>query len=231
MIAETVRRWMARPGLPGSPAEAVAALLLLGGCGAAPVSEELRSGYASARDALEAGDYPDAVRRYEDLRATAGGDVGVAIRLDYAHALLRAGEPERALAMAHEVEALEPGFAGIGHAKLVAAIAKHELAERALVRGAPYEEARARARDAYGSLDRVLRSYPQYDPEGVLIARMRKLRETLAELEIEQLRAELEAGANRLASERAAYILREFADAAAVADARALLGRARPAEE
>jgi len=221
---------MAWSALPGCLVGAVAALFLLSGCATTPVPGEFRSAYAVARDALEAGDYPEAVRRYEDLRAAADNKVGIAVRLDYAHALLRAGEPERALAAAREVETLEPGYVAAGHAKSVAAVAEHEIAERTLARGAPYEETRARARAAFRSLASVLQSYPQYDPEGALIARMRKLREMLAELEIEQLRADLEAGATGVAAERAAYVLREFGDTAAIENARLLVGRARVVE-
>ncbi len=221
---------MAWSALPRCLVGAVAALFLLSGCATTPVPVEFRSAYAVARDALEAGDYPEAVRRYEDLRAAADNKVGIAVRLDYAHALLRAGEPERALAAAREVETLEPGYAAAGHAKSVAAVAEHEIAERTLARGAPYEETRARARAAFRSLASVLQSYPQYDPEGALIARMRKLREMLAELEIEQLQADLDAGATGVAAERAAYVLREFGDTSAAAEARELFGHAPPAE-
>ena len=53
--------------------------------------------------------------------------------------------PKRVMAATSEFEALDPDFAAIGHAKLVATIAEHEIAERAVARGAPYDEARARA--------------------------------------------------------------------------------------
>ena len=202
-------------------------VLLLGGCSATPVSEEFRSAYAGARDALEAGDYITAVTRYEDLLPALGDDrIGTAARLDYAHALLRAGQPERALAVARELEALDSDPAVSGRAALVAAIAEHESAERIVAQGAPYEEAQARARAAFRRLDHLVRYRPQSDPEGLLVARMRKLRETLAELEIAQVRAELEADSAGVAAQRAAYVLREFADTAAVTNAQDLLQRA-----
>ena len=202
--------------------------LFLGGCVATPVSQETRLAYQDARDALDAGDYPVAVRRYERLLLSVGGGaVGTMMSLEYAHALLRANKPERALAVAREIEVRGSGSATVGPARLVAAVAEHELAERMVARAAPYEKARARARAAFRRLGDVLSNYPQYDPDGILIVRMRRLRELLAELEIEQLRTEMEAG---IAGGRAAYILSEFSDTAAVAAAHELIRRAQSAE-
>ena len=202
--------------------------LLLAGCAATPVSQEFRLAYGSARGALETGDYPAAIRLYEDLLAGSRDDAtGIAVRLDYAHALLRAGEPDRALQAARRIAALSPGSSAAGNAKLVAAVAEHEISERALARGAPYEEAQAQAQAALRSLRLVSRGRPNYDSGGVLTDRMRRLRERLAELEIAQLHADLESDSAAAAADRAAYILREFADTAAAADAQALLRRSK----
>ena len=201
-----------------------AVALLLAGCAATPVSHESRLAYDRARDALEAGDYPTAVNLYENLVAHSSNDsIGFAVRRDYAHALLRAGQPDRALEVAREIATLHPHSGAIGQAKLVAAVAEHEIADRAHARGAPYEEAHTRATAAFRSLDYVLRNHSQYDPEGVLIVRMRKLRETLAVLEVTQLRADLGAGRTRAAAKRAAYLMQEFGDTAAVNEAQTLL--------
>ena len=201
-------------------------VLLLGGCSAAPVSEEFRSAYASARDVLEAGDYTTALTRYKDLLPALGNDrIGTAVRLDYANALLRAGHPDRALTIAREIETLDSDPVASGRAALVAAIAEHESTERIVAQGAPYEEAHARARAAFRRLDHMLRYRSQFDPEGILIVRMRMLRETLAELEVAQMRAEFEADATGVAAQRAAYVLREYADTATVTNARDLLQR------
>ena len=205
----------------------IVAILLLGGCSVAPVSEEFRSAYASARDALEAGDFSAAVKRYEDLLPVLAEDrIGSAVRLEYANALLRDGQFDRALAVARELEILDSDPARSGRAALVAAVAEHQRVERMVARGAPYEEVQARARAAFRRLDQVQRHRPQYDPEGVLVARMRKLRETLAEMEITQVRAELDADSAGVAAQRAAYVLREFGDTAAAANAQDLIRRA-----
>ena len=206
----------------------VLAVLLLSGCAPVLISQETRLVYKDARDALEAGDYSAAVRRYEEILSEAGhGPIGISVGLEYAHALLRAHKPERALAVAREIEIRGTDPATVGRARLVAAVAAHELAERAVAQGAPYEEARARARAAFRRLGDASSSHPQFDPEGILVPRMRSLRELLAELEIEQLRADLKTGD---AGDRAVYILREFGDTAAVADARSLILRARHVE-
>ena len=162
--------------------------------------------------------------RYKVLLPTLGDDrIGVAVRLDYASALLRAGLPDRAMTVAREIEIIDVDPSLSLHASLIAAIAEHEAVERMVAQGAPYEEAQSRARAAFRSLEHVVRHDTQFDPEAVLIERMRRLRETLAGLEISQLRAELEANTTAAAAARAAYVLREFGDTDAVDNARALL--------
>ena len=198
--------------------------LVLIGCAATPEAGISKSAYAGARDALEAGDYAGAVARYSSLLPQADDDrIGIAVRLELAHALLRAREPERALTVARELEALDPDPTTYANVKLVAAVAEHERAERAVARNSPYDEARALARAALRSMDSIARDHPHYDPEGVLIPRIGKLRETLADLELRQVRAELQAGDSAAASERVSRLLREFADTDAAVDARTLI--------
>ena len=218
------RRTMQRPvDMRSVP---IAALLLLAGCAATPAPQEFRLAYDSARNALEAGSYPDAIRLYEGLIARSGQDTVIdAVRLDYAHALLRAGRSDGALRVAREIVERDPQSRAAGHAKVVAAVAEHELAELSLAEGVPYEVARTRARVAYRSLGLVLRDHPTYDSAGVLTIRMRQLRERLASLEIAQLHADLVAESDAMAADRAADILREYAGTAAVAEARELLRR------
>ena len=64
-----------------------------------------------------------------------------------------------------------------------------------------------------------------YDIGGVPKMRMRELHERLAHLEIEQLHADLVTDSDAVAAGRAAEILREFADTAAIAEAMNLLRR------
>ena len=203
-------------------------VVTLSGCAGTPEAGISKSAYAGAREALEAGDYAGAVARYSSLLPQTDDDrIGIAVRLELAHALLRAQEPERALTVARELEALDPDPTTYANVKLVAAVAEHERAERAVARNSPYDEARALARAALGSMDAIVRDRPQYDPEGVLIPRIRKVRETLAELEIAQLRLDMQKSMNSSAATRAAYIEREFSDTTAAADAHELLRRAK----
>ena len=205
--------------------------VLAAGCATQPASGEFQSAYGNARDALEAGDYESALDLYAALLPIAGSErLEITVRLDYAHALLRAGRFDSALAEARGIEALGPDAETSGRVDVVVAVADHEIAERVVGRDVHYETKRASAQAAFRSLDRALRNDPRLDPEGVLIIRMSKVREMLAALEIEQLRTNLEAGATAVAKERAANILRDFGDTTAASDARTLLRRARPVE-
>ena len=205
--------------------------VLAAGCATQPVSEEFRSAYGNARDALEAGDYESALGLYAALLPIAGSErLEITVRLDYAHALLRAGRFDRALVEARGIEALGPDTETSGRVDVVVAVAEHEIAERVVGRDVHYETKRASVQAAFRSLDHALRNDPRLDPEGVLIIRMRKVREMLAALEIEQLRTNLEVGATAVARSRAANILRDFGDTTAVSDARTLLRRARTVE-
>ena len=197
---------------------AVAALApLIAACGAVPPPPESRAAYAAARAAAEAGDYPAATDRYEALRRdlTRGRDAA-ALRLEYALVLLYADQPERARAMAAEAAEVHRGRDTRARAQVLSAIARHSLLETYLATRPPYLEARSRARAVYQDMVETYRAHGVQDEAGIIPARLGVLRESLAQIELREMRADIARGDRLTASQRAQYIQIEFGDTAIV---------------
>ncbi len=139
-----------------------------------------RAEYQAARAALEAGDYGLAAERYGRLVA-AGGPLAPRLRLEYAHALLRADDPDGA---AREARLLAAGQSGAARAAALAVLgaAEHERARRAMAEGdfGPGTEAALLA--ARAALDEALAGDWGVDPLGGLAARRAAIGSDLARL-------------------------------------------------
>lgn len=193
----------------------VGALIALGAC-TSPAPSGLKTDYDAARDALEAGDTTNAITRYERLIAEYGSsDYGVTFAIEYAHALRQAGQPDRAIAIARQAEARAHG-PQLGRARMIAALAAADLADAAVSTGAPRSEADAAIRSAFQALGETVRQHPEADPQGVMLVRMRTLREDMAVLELDALNETRQAGNTARAQAHARYILDNYGDTDAV---------------
>lgn len=130
---------------------------------------EWKASYLSARGALEAGQADAAAAAYARI-VDASGPVGPRIRLEYAHALLRA---ENFSAAADEARQSAERQDGLGRAAALAvqAVAEHELARAQLAAGQADEALVIRLAAAGSTLDEVLAANDEIDPSGALAAR------------------------------------------------------------
>lgn len=128
-----------------------------------------KANYMVARAALEGGQYTKASRSYRALLKKAG-PFEPRIRLEYAHALLRAGKFEDASAEARIVAASLQGK-GRAAALAVQGTADHELARQTIARGSVTSDAIQRLVAAREAFDELLSAHPVLDPLGGMALR------------------------------------------------------------
>ncbi len=152
-------------------------LIVLAGCEeGAPGAGSFQAQYVLARDALEAGQYGPATRRYARLVEQAG-PLEPRLRLEYAHALLRAeryGEASteaRALAARSTDVARSAALAVQGTADHEQGIAALEIGDRA--------SAERFLTAAEAALAEALAAHPGLDPLGSLERRRDQIRKKL----------------------------------------------------
>lgn len=159
----------------------VALVAFVAGC-AAPDADGagFRTEYQAARAALEAGDYGLAAERYGRLVA-AGGPLAARLRLEYAHALLRADDPAGA---AREARLLADGQSGAARAAALAVLgaAEHERALQAMAAGDFGPGTQTALLAARAALDEALAGDWGVDPLGGLAARRAAIDDDLARL-------------------------------------------------
>jgi hypothetical protein len=136
-----------------------------------------KSGYLSARSALEGGKYDRATRDYAALLDRAG-PAEPRVRLEYAHALLRANRFDEASSHARLVALSQTG--GLKTAALaVQGTAEHELARQTLLSQADSNNARAHLQAAETALAAALAAGGETDPTGGLQLRLAEIRRSL----------------------------------------------------
>lgn len=161
------------------PARAAALVLvaLATGCAGASgpgVSRgEWKASYLAARDALEAGRAAEAARVYARI-VDASGPVGPRVRLEYAHALLRADAFPAAAEQARRSAAGQDGL-GRAAALAVQAVAEHEAARADLAAGQADRRLAERLAAAGTTLDAALAADARVDPGGTLASRRAEL--------------------------------------------------------
>lgn len=136
--------------------------------------------YLSARGALESGAYDKAQRRYSDLLPRSG-PATPRVRLEYAHALLRAGKYGEAAQTAHQAAAESDGLARAS-AMAVQGIAEHETAREAIAKGRFDRTVLQQLQSAGAALDQAIAAGDRLDPLGGLQARRAEV--TVAEQEV-----------------------------------------------
>ncbi|KPQ07394.1 MAG: Tetratricopeptide repeat [Rhodobacteraceae bacterium HLUCCA12] len=128
-----------------------------------------RSDYLVARTALENGNYPLAIRRYETLIDRVGPGASARLQLEYAHSLLRASRYDDAIQATASLAERNPDSIQAS-ALAVRGTARHEAAREFIERGES-DEARALLEAARADLDRFLDDNAALDAAGSMRAR------------------------------------------------------------
>lgn len=204
---------------------ALAVAALLAGCQAGPVFQKppnssaapAPSSYDLAREAAESQNYLSAITHYERvLQDYPRGKTGAQVRLEFAKVLLFAGQAGRAQQVADGLPKITHNRELRSRGAILSVIAQHVQLEAFLAKGPPYEQGRERARALYAQMEAVYDKHGKHDDDAIIPARIRLLRESLAELELRQMQSERDRGKASIAAQRARYILVEFADTDAV---------------
>ncbi len=142
----------------------------LAGCqeGSSFGQQTFRGQYATARNALEAGQYARANQTYVRLIQRAG-PLAPRIRLEYAHSQLRSGDYVAAANQAGTLAEQQEGAARAA-ALAVRGTAQHELGLAAFSEG-DAKTARVYLKEAAAAFDEVLKDHPDLDPLGALAGR------------------------------------------------------------
>ena len=129
--------------------------------------------YVVSRKALEAGDYEVAIKGYGAM-IKQGGPLEPRLRLEYAHALLRASRYDEA---ARVSGALAKGLKGSDRAAALAVrgTAEHEMALAAMANGNYGPETKKRLLSARAALDEMLKTNADLDPLGAMASRRRDI--------------------------------------------------------
>ena len=145
-------------------------IISLSGCDEAnaPTSKSFQSQYASARTALEQGDYTTANRIYAALLGRSG-PLDDRIKLEMAHSYLRAGNFDTAARLSGEIAEKQTGTARSA-ALSVRGTAMHEMGLQLLAKGSAAEGS-SHLKSAQTALAEVLRENPELDPLGSLAGR------------------------------------------------------------
>ncbi len=169
---------MSQKRLNAAPAVFAGAFLLLAGCVGGGYSSVSRAGnfmvdYQNARGALEAGNFTKAVRRYGALVGRSGPATG-RVRLEYAHALLRADRFGDAAAMARRSATEQTGLARAS-ALSVQATAEHEMARAAMSAGRYDRSVYDRLVAAGVAFDQAFKLHPRLKSDGLLAMRRQEI--------------------------------------------------------
>lgn len=132
-----------------------------------------RNDYMVARQALEAGDYGLAIRRYDAMIRTAG-PLEPRLRLEYAHSLLRGNRFDDAAREAGTLVETQTGAAQ-GSALAVRGTARHEAARELLAGGQRDDTVKALLLQARSDLDSFLKNHPGMDVSDMMRERSRLL--------------------------------------------------------
>jgi hypothetical protein len=144
--------------------------LALASCteGSSKGKTSFQSQYATARNALEKGDFDSANRMYLRLAPDAGA-LQPRVRLELSHSYLRSGNFKAAAAEAGKLAQSQSG-AGRAAALSVQATADHELGIAALADG-DAKAGKTHLMQAEQALTELLASNPEFDPLGSLAGR------------------------------------------------------------
>jgi len=159
----------------------VAVTALLAGCEAGAISEgaDFQRKYSGARKALEEGNYDLAARNYAALIPSAG-PLAPRLRLEHAHALLRAGRNDEAAKVAGTLASeLEGGDRAAALA--VEGTALHESAIAQMQAGQSGAAVNVRLRRADAALAEMLSLAPSLDPLGAMESRRAEIARTLGQ--------------------------------------------------
>jgi len=232
-VARTART---APAAPAAPAAllALALSLALAACTTAPDREAASTTaeqlYRQAKTALNRGDFLTAIDAFETLGARFPfGTYTQQAQLDIAYAYLQQDEYDSAIDAAERFIKLYPQSDSIDYAVYMKGLAHYSRGGSAFERVFPRDMARVNQswlRASFAEFDNLVRRFPDSRYAEDAQARMRFLRDSMAEHELVTARFYYERGAMVATVNRTTYLLEHFDGSDRVPDALALMAAA-----
>ncbi|SLN47088.1 hypothetical protein ROG8370_02045 [Roseovarius gaetbuli] len=165
-----------------SPLILMPVLMALAACEPSAISEgnNFQRKYSTARKALEAGNYDTAINSYA-LLIPQSGPLEPRLRLEYAHALLRAGRYDEAGQVSDALASTRKG-SDRAAALAVSGAAKHESALAEITAGTAGPQTVAKLRAADAALKEMMALDGDLDPLGAMASRHRDIKVELKQL-------------------------------------------------
>jgi outer membrane protein assembly factor BamD len=210
--------------------------ILLAGCTGLGSNEDETAGwsaqrlYSEAKDAMNEGNWPTAVRYFEKLEARYPfGRYAQQAQLEIAYAYYRDGEAASAIAACDRFIKLHPNHPNVDYAYYLKGIVSFYEDQTFLSRLAdqdPTERDPRSTRDSFSSLKDLVTKFPEskYTPDAM--ARLKYLVNALASHEIHVARWYMKRGAYVAAVSRAAYAVQNYPETPAMEEALAIMARA-----
>lgn len=172
-----------KPGRSRWLACVIGVVVILSGCAKGPDTDggSFRQDYAAARTALEGGDYSRAVSLYGRMIEAGAGPLEPRLRLELAHALLRADRFEEAAAEAATLAGSQSG-AGRAAALAIVGTARHEQARQRMASGDFGAQTEVLLQSAQAALGEMLAGHGDLDPQGAMAARHKTIARDLSDL-------------------------------------------------
>ncbi|MGD8567148.1 MAG: outer membrane protein assembly factor BamD [Gammaproteobacteria bacterium] len=210
-------------------------LLLLGGCATTGDEEGFKSWpaeklYKEAKNEMEAGDYELAIEYLETLEARYPfGELAEQAQLETAYAYYKFEEYDSAIAAADRFIKLHPRHPKVDYAyylRGLAAYHKNDTPYDIIATQDPSERDPGSTRDSFNYFAELVKKFPKskYVPDA--IKRMKYQRNLLAKHEIHIANYYMKRGAYVAAANRAKYVVENYSQTPAVADALTLLTQA-----
>jgi outer membrane protein assembly factor BamD len=209
-------------------------LLLLAGCSTMSKDETadwtVEKFYQEAKDALDNGNYADAVDKYTRLEARYPyGPYAQQAQLETIYAYYKDNEPASAVAAADRFIKLHPRHPNVDYAYYLRGLATFNQGRGAFEGVFKQDRAKrdpATLRESFNYFKELVTRYPdsQYSPDA--IERMTELRNTLARHELVVADYYLRRGSYLAAANRGKYVLENYQRSAAIPDALVLMVKA-----
>ncbi|MBA1146231.1 outer membrane protein assembly factor BamD [Ectothiorhodospiraceae bacterium WFHF3C12] len=210
----------------------LAAVVALAGCATNGADEEqpAESLYAEAQEAMDAGNYEDAVQTLETLQARYPfGRYAEQAQLDIIYAYYRFDEPDSAVAAAERFIRLNPRHPSVPYAHFMQGVAEMSRGRSFLTEAFDLDRASRNPEPlqrAFRAFRTVVTQYPDSDYAENARQRMLIIRDLQARHELHVARFYMDRGAFVAAANRAKRILSEYDETPAVEEALAIMAEA-----
>lgn len=210
--------------------------LLVHACSSTPDADDPTAGmdarqiYEEASGRLKSGDYETAIQYYERLESRFPyGQYAERAQMEIAYAYYKDNEPESAILAADRFIKLHPNHANVDYMYYLRGLASYDLSKsflESLFNVDPTERDPKAARRSFEYFAELIKKYPKSRYAKEAVDRMMVIRNSLAQYEVHVANYYLSRGAYLASANRGKYVVENYQQTPAVADALAIMVKA-----